>query len=205
MSAIGNHQIRHHLLLRLLRQGVEGCVEVFHRYAGNGLVSGMFRQPGEMLIEQFGDFLFEEIDQAHLSGDDHAAVVVVQPLDQSVVFAVVDVQPLVAGDDAHLGQFLCRETEQGFGNRYIDVYRSFPVMVQFEQGFVDQAVAIPLVFVGMYLRQVDGLLDQRAENTRLRKRLPVHLSDPRAGTVCRDHDQRHLLVEGFRHSRMDVQ
>ena len=37
-------------------------------------------------------------------------------------------------------------------------------------------IAIPFVFIGMYLRQVDGFFNLRTENTRLRKRLPVHWS-----------------------------
>ena len=78
------------------------------------------------------------------------------------------------------------------------------MMVQFEQGFVDKAVAMPFVFVGMYLRQVDGFFDKRTEDAGLRKRLPVHLSDPGSGTVCRDHNQWHLLIEGFRYGRMNI-
>ena len=91
---------------------------------------------------------------------------------------------MVAGDDAYRGQFLRSEAEQRFRDWYVDMYRSFPMMVQFEQSFVDKTIAIPFVFIGMYLWQVDGFLNLRTENTRLRKRLPVHLSDPGPGTVC---------------------
>ena len=102
--------------------------------------------------ERLGIFLFEQINQAHLSHNNHSFLVFVQPLNEVVVVAVVHVQPLVAGHYAYFGQCFGGKLEQRFRQRHVNVYRPFTVMVYFQKRFVDQSVAIPFVFLRMYLR-----------------------------------------------------
>lgn len=69
---------------------------------------------------------FKQIDKIHLPHHNHTLPVFIHAVDEFVIIAVVNVQPLIAGDDAYLGQRLRREIEQRLGNGHIDMYRSFP-------------------------------------------------------------------------------
>ena len=60
------------------------------------------------------------------------------------------------------------------------------------------------IFFRMNLRKVYRLLDQRLKYAWLWYSLSVHLSDPGSGTVCRNNDQRNILIKCFCHSRMKV-
>ena len=85
------------------------------------------------------------------------------------------------------------------------MYRSFSVMVGFQQGFVYQSVAEPLILLRMNFGKVDGFLDQRPEHLRLRKRLSVHLSYPSSRAVGGNDYQGNFLIKGLRHSRVEIQ
>ena len=84
------------------------------------------------------------------------------------------------------------------------MHRTLSVVVQLEQGFVDEPVAVPFILLGMDFGQVDGAFDQCPEDARLRHRLPVHLPDPSRRAVGRDDDERHLLVERLRDGGVHV-
>ena len=85
------------------------------------------------------------------------------------------------------------------------MYRSFSVMVGFQQGFVYQSVAEPLILVRMNFGKVDGFLDQRPEHLRLRKRLSVHLPYPSSRAVGGDDYQGNFLIKSLRHGRVEIQ
>ena len=137
VTSIGNEQIGCQLCLFLFRKGIEDLVEILDGTSGYDAVAQVLGQPSEVFIEQFANLLFEQVDQAHLSGNDHAPVELVQPFDQSFVFPVIHIQPLITGDDPNFGQLFCGGLKEGLGEGDIDVYRPFAVMIQLHQGFVD--------------------------------------------------------------------
>ena len=103
-----------------------------------------------MFIQGFHIFLFEQINQIHLSDHYHAFVIFIQTFNQYFIVAVVYTQSLVAGDDAYFRKRFDCETVDGFGDRYVDMNRTFTVVSCFQYGFVNQTVAEPFVFVGLH-------------------------------------------------------
>ena len=79
------------------------------------------------------------------------------------------------------------------------------MMVQLEQSLIDEAVAVPAVFVGMDFGQIDGAFHQRTEDAGLRKGLPVHLTDPGSRAVGGNHYQRDLLIVSLGDGGVDIQ
>ena len=207
MAAISDYQFGEHLrlLCAALGEGIDDGIEVFDGNAGNSAVARMLRQPGEMLIELFAYLSFEEIYQIHLPHDHHAPGIAVEAGDEVVVSLVIDVQSLITLDDAHLRQLLGGEAEERLRNRDVDVHRSLAMMVQLEQSLIDEAVAVPAVFVGMDFGQIDGAFHQRTEDAGLRKGLPVHLSNPSCRAVGGNHYQRDLLVVSLSDGGVDIQ
>ena len=84
------------------------------------------------------------------------------------------------------------------------MHRAFSMMIRLQQGFIHQAITIPFIFFRMNLRKVYRLLDQRLKYAWLWYSLSVHLSDPGSGTVCRNNDQRNILIKCFGYSRMKI-
>ena len=205
MTSVSNQQFGSHLVHFLFGHGIERRIEILHGNARNRPVADMLRQPCKMFIQQFGIPLFKQIDKIHLPHHNHTLPVFIHAVDEFVIIAVVNVQPLIAGDDAYLVQRLPREIEQRLGNGHIDMYRSFSVMVGFQQGFIYQSVAEPLILLRMNFGKVDGFLDQRPEHLQLRKRLSVHLSYPSSRAVGGDDYQGNFLIKGLRHSRVEIQ
>ena len=103
MPAIGNQQIRHQLRLFLFRQGINNRIKILHRDPRDGLIARMLRQPSKMLVKQLADFPFKEVNQVHLANHHHALRIAVQASDQVIVLAVIDIQPLITGNDTHIG------------------------------------------------------------------------------------------------------
>ena len=150
-------------------------------------------------------FLLEQIDKIHLTDNNHSFLIFIHPVNEVIIIAVIHVQSLITGDYTHFRQCVRRKLKQRFGNRNVDMYRSFPMMFRFQQGFVHQTIAIPFIFFRMNLREVDRLLDQILKNTGLRQGLSIHLSDPGSRTVGRNNHQRNILIKCFRHSRMKIE
>ena len=105
MASVSNQQFRTHFLLGFKVHGAEQRFDVSDGQSRNGLVADVFGKPGKMLVEHLGVFLFEQINQVHLSHYDHPSLVAVQAVDEWLVILVVHVQSLIAGNDACFGKF----------------------------------------------------------------------------------------------------
>jgi hypothetical protein len=103
MSAEGDDKLGRHLLLALGRHGIDGSIEVTDGQAGRSSVAQVFGEPSEIAAKRFHVGLLEEVDEVHLSHHDHAFAQGVEPVDEAVVVAVVDVEALIARDDARRG------------------------------------------------------------------------------------------------------
>ena len=154
MSAIGDEQVGCHLLLSLFIHRRDGHIEVLDGQGRNGSVAQMFAQPGKVLRKRLDELLVELVDEGHLSHHHHSLGVAVQLVYQFLIVSVIDIQPLIAGDDTHIGKLLRRKAIDRFGDGYIDMHRSFSVMRSFQDGLVNQAVAMPFILVGMHFGQV---------------------------------------------------
>ena len=85
------------------------------------------------------------------------------------------------------------------------MYRSFSMMVRFQQSFIHQTIAIPFIFFRMNLRKVYRLLNQCLKYAWLWYCLSIHLPDPGSGTIRRNDNQRNILIKSFRNSRVKIQ
>ena len=130
----------------------------------------------------------KQVNQVHLSDNNHPLLISVQAFDQVIVIPVVYIQPLIARDDTYFGKRLHRKLEQRFGYRNINMYRTFSMMVGFQQGFIHQAVTVPFILFCLNLRKVYRLLDQCLKNTGLRQCLSRHLSNPGSRPIGRDNN-----------------
>ena len=111
MSPVSNQQVGSHPVHLLFGHGIERRIKILHRDTRNSLIADMLRQPGKMLIQQFGISFFKQINKIHLPYHDHPLSVFVHAVDEVIIIAVVDVQALIAGDDAHSRQCSRCETE----------------------------------------------------------------------------------------------
>ena len=102
MSAVGDHQFGLQLLLLCFGKRIQQGIEILDRQSWYDAVADVLRQPSEVLVEQFTDLLLEQVDQAHLSGNDHSFAITVQTSDQLVILTVINVQSLIAGNHTHL-------------------------------------------------------------------------------------------------------
>ena len=139
-----------------------------------------------------------------LPHDDHRPPGRRQTVGQPAQALAAAIASRITGDGTLGRQPRGGEVKQRFADRHVDVHRAAPVMHRREQRFVDQPVAMPLILGAAHLGQVDRHPDQAAEDTRLWQRLPVELPYPGSRPVGRDDQQRHALVVGFRHRRMQV-
>ena len=74
-----------------------------------------------------------------------------------------------------------------------------------DERLVDKTVTIPALLVVTRLWQRDGPLDESSQGIRLRQRLTIELVNPLRRTICRDHDQRPMLIPSFRNGRSKIQ
>ena len=103
MPSVSNQQFGSHLVHFIFGHGIERRIEILHGNARNRPVADMLRQPCKMFIQQFGIPLFKQVDKVHLPHHNHTLPVFIHAVDEFVIIAVVNVQPLIAGDDAYLG------------------------------------------------------------------------------------------------------
>ena len=73
----------------------------------------------------------KQVNQVHLSDNNHPLLISVQAFDQVIVIPVVYIQTLIARDNTYFGKRLRRKLEQRFGYRNINMYRTFSMMVGF--------------------------------------------------------------------------
>ena len=205
VSAIGDEQLRAHVGHGVLRHRVEHLVNMAEWGARHRLVAYALRDPDELFRQLLHILLVEEVDQAHLASYHHAVAIAVQSLYQGLVVVVIHIQTLVATYHALSRQLSRAHVEERLCDRHIDVNRPPAVVRHLHQSLIDQSVAIPSLLLRVHIRQADALLHQPTEHPRLRHRLSVHLSYPSRWSVCRDDDQRHLLVVSLCHSRMEVE
>ena len=155
VSAISNQQFRHHFFLHLSVHSIKCHIEVLHRNTGNGLVSNMLCQPGKMLVKQLRIFLFEQINQIHLSDNNHTLLILIEPLDKIVIIPVINIQTLITGDNTYFRKCLSSKTEYRFSDRNINMHRTFAMMMCLQQCFVNQTITIPFVFIRIDFRKVN--------------------------------------------------
>ena len=154
------------------------------------MVGGMGGEADEGVLQAWGK-CFAGIA---LSDEQHPAGELPQACGQFLEMVVF------AGDDPCGGQ-----GKERFADGDIDMHGSPAVVTGLQQGLVDEAVAMPFVFLALHFGQADGFPDQRAKHAGLGQGLPVHLAYPGGGAVGRDDHQRHLAVEGFGHGGMQIE
>ena len=81
----------------------------------------------------------------------------------------------------------------------VDLDRAAPVVVELEQGLVDEPPAVAEVTVVADDRQIHRLPDVSVVHTNLVDHLILELAKLRRVAVAREHDERDVLVEGLCH------
>ena len=131
MTSVGDDQLRPHLFLSFEVHGAEQRFDVSDSLSRNGPVTDILGEPGKVLVQHFCVFLVEQVNQVHLSHDDHAALIPVQAVDERLIVFIVYAESLVTGDDAGFGEFRDRKFEERVADRYVDVDWASSMMIQF--------------------------------------------------------------------------
>ncbi len=165
MSAEGYQKVGTHVLLRGFVHGVEQLVDASYGLSWYGAVAEVLREPCKLLAEKARILLVEQINHVHLSCHNETLLVLVEPVYQRLEVFLVFVETLITLYDTRHGQFGDRLVEQRLTHRHVDVHRSAAVVRGLEYGFVDEAVAVPLILFGLDVGQVHRHLHQRSEDT----------------------------------------
>ena len=104
-----------------------------------------------------------------------------------------------------LGQLLLVKQEQRFRHRHVYVDGSTALASGKMESLVYQSATQPSFLFIMRLRQLHRPTHHWSERSLLRQRLSIELSYPLLRSVCRHHDERHMLIKSLSHSRCHVQ
>ena len=74
-----------------------------------------------------------------------------------------------------------------------------------DEGFVDETVAVPMLFLILNLRKTDCPAHEAPQGIRLRKRLAVELVNPLCRTIGRDDHEGTMLVVSLSHGWSEVE
>ena len=85
------------------------------------------------------------------------------------------------------------------------MYRTSRTIPAFQQSLINQPVTIPPAFLIGRLWQCDSLANESSERIRLRQCLSVQLINPLRWSICRDHNQRDMLIIRLCNRRCQIQ